>query len=43
MTVTALVEGLQAHLQEVHDDPSKGLDVKLLESCNRQVTGTECC
>ena len=40
MSVSALVEEVQAHLQEVHDDPSKGLNDKLLDSIDRQVSGT---
>lgn len=39
MTVTNLVSEVQAHLQAVHDHPSQGLDEKLLEGIDRQVTG----
>lgn len=39
MAFQALFREVQAHLQEFLDDPSKGLNEKLLESVDGQVTG----
>lgn len=40
MTVTALLGQVHAHLEDVLGDPTKKLDEKLLESIDRQVTGS---
>ena len=39
MTFSVLTKELLAHLQDVHDDPSKALDERLLESHDGQATG----
>ena len=40
MAFRTLVTEVLAHLQAVLDDPSKGLNEKLLESVDGQVTGS---
>ncbi|KAL9134284.1 MAG: hypothetical protein Q9175_004536 [Cornicularia normoerica] len=39
MALPALLDQLHSHLQEVRNDPSRGLSEKLLEQVDRQVTG----
>lgn len=39
MTVQALLGQVNTHLQEVRNDPSKGLNEKLLEQIDGQITG----
>lgn len=39
MALPALLDQVQSHLQEVRNDPSKGLNEKLLEHVDGQVTG----
>ena len=39
MTFSVLTKEVRAHLQDVHDDPSKSLDERLLESLDGQATG----
>ena len=39
MALLALLDQIHSHLQEVRDDPSRGLNEKLLEHVDRQVTG----
>ena len=38
--LSALLDRVQSHLQEVRDDPSNVLNQMLLENVDRQVTGT---
>ena len=38
MAVDVIVRQVQTHLEEVHDDPSRSLDEKLLENVDAQVT-----
>lgn len=39
MTFSVQTKEMLAHLQDVHDDPSKALNEKLLESLDGQATG----
>ena len=39
MALSALLDEVQSHLQGVRSDPSRGLNAKLLEQVDRQVTG----
>ena len=39
MTFSVLTKEVLAHLQDVHDDPSKALNERLLESLDGQITG----
>ena len=39
MALPALLDQVQSHLQEVRNDPAKGLNEKLLEHVDGQVTG----
>ena len=39
MTFSALTKEVLVHLQAVHDDPSKSLNERLLESLDGQATG----
>ena len=39
MTFLVLTKEVLAHLQEIHDDPSKALNERLLESLDGQATG----
>lgn len=39
MALLALLDNVHSHLQEVRKDPSRGLNEKLLEHVDRQVTG----
>ena len=40
MTFSVLTKEVLAHLQDVHDDPSKSLNERLLESLDSQATGS---
>ena len=42
MTFSVLTKEVLAHLQEIHDDPSKALNERLLESLDSQATGSLC-
>ena len=39
MTFSVLTKEVLVHLQDVHDDPSKPLNERLLESLDGQATG----
>lgn len=41
MALPALLGQVHAHLEDVLKDPIKALDEKLLESIDRQVTGSK--
>lgn len=41
MAVSALLDRVYAHLQDVLKDPTKALDENLLQSIDRQVTGSK--